>query len=173
VRPEADRERIQRLLKTLGRRVRAQHTLYLAGGASAVIEGFRPSTLDVDLRPEPDSDELMRELARAKDELDINIETASPIDFLPELSGWREHSLHIAMHGNLEVRHMDFRLQALAKLERASEQDLNDVRDMLARRLVTREELAEGFEQMRPRLFRYLAVDADALARRVARFTGH
>jgi hypothetical protein len=59
VRAPADAERIERLLKALGRRIVADHTVYLAGGASAVIEGWRNSTLDVDLRPEPDSDELL------------------------------------------------------------------------------------------------------------------
>lgn len=49
-------------------------TLYLAGGATAVIEGWRPTTIDVDLRLEPDTDALMRRIVTAKSELDINVE---------------------------------------------------------------------------------------------------
>ena len=56
------------------------------------MEGWRQSTVDVDLRIEPDSDALLRRLAELKDELDLNIELASPPDFVPELSGWRERS---------------------------------------------------------------------------------
>lgn len=171
VRADADLGRIERLLAQLGRRVTAPHTLYLAGGASAVIEGFRASTLDVDLRPEPDSDELLRALSELKQILDINVETASPLDFLPELDGWRERSPYIARHGSVDVRHMDFRLQALAKLERASAHDLDDVRAMLARGLVSRAELSAGLDEMLPRLFRYVAVDEESFAQRVARFT--
>lgn len=52
--------------------------LYLVGGSSAVFVGWRPSTRGVDVRPEPDSDELLRALNDVKHELDINVELASP-----------------------------------------------------------------------------------------------
>lgn len=171
MRSDTDRDALDALIGALARRVRAPHTLYLVGGASAVIEGFRASTLDVDVRPEPDSDELLRALSVLKDELDINIETTSPLDFLPELPGWRERSPHITHAGAIEVRHMDFRLQALAKLERGSEQDLADVSQMLARGLVDRPGLAAAFTLMRPGLFRFPAVDEPTFARRVAEHT--
>jgi hypothetical protein len=65
----------------------------------------------------------------------------------------------------LHARHLDFRLQALAKLERGLETDLDDVRAMLDRDLVTAPELHEAFAAMRASLFRFPAVD-------VARFEG-
>jgi hypothetical protein len=170
VRATAERERIERLLVALGRRVRGEHTLYLAGGSSAVIEGWRQSTIDVDLRPEPDSDELLRALSALKDELDVNVETASPLDFLPPLAGWREHSPYVASYGSVHVRHMDFRLQALAKLERASEQDLEDVSAMLHRGLVTTEQLIASLAEMEPSFYRFPALDGAGFTRRVRRF---
>lgn len=72
MRPEVDGARVEQLLAALGRRVRAPHTLYLIGGSSAVLVGCRASTRDIDLRPEPGSDELLRALRDLKDTLDLN-----------------------------------------------------------------------------------------------------
>jgi hypothetical protein len=57
-----------------------------------VLEGWRASTIDVDVRFEPESDTLLRELVTLKERLGINIELASLPDFIPELPGWRERS---------------------------------------------------------------------------------
>jgi hypothetical protein len=167
MRRRADRARIQRLFDTLGRRLRQPHILYLAGGASAVLVGWRDTTIDVVLRPEPDSDDLLRAVAELKDRLDVNIELASPLDFLPELSGWRERSPTVSYHGPVHVRHLDFRLQGLAKLERGFEQDIADVRAMLDQRLVTAAELRDGLDELRGELYRFPAADAQALERRL------
>jgi hypothetical protein len=170
VRARADRERIEKLLRSLGRAVSSAHVIYLAGGASAVIDGWRESTLDVDLRPEPDSDQLLRAVAELKDELDINVELASPLDFLPELAGWRERSPYVAQYGQIVVRHMDFRLQALSKLERASEQDLADARAIVERGLATPAQLDEALAEIQTGLFRFPAVDRDSFTARVRAF---
>ena len=167
MRPDVDRERVLELLAALGRRLRHPHTVYLVGGSSAVLVGWRPSTRDVDVRPEPDSDEVLRVLHELKESLDINIELASPLDFLPELDGWRDRSPYVGTWGRLQARHLDFRLQALAKLERGLDTDLADVRTMLERGLVDSRGLHAGFEAMRPRLFRFPTVDAARFARRL------
>lgn len=172
MRPDVDRARVLELLTELGRRVRADHTLYLVGGSSAVVVGWRASTRDVDMRPEPDSDELLRTLHDLKRELDINIELASPLDFLPELDGWRDRSPYLGSWGSLHVRHLDFRLQALAKLERGLDTDLDDVREMLARELVTAADLHAGFAAMEDFLFRFPAVDAARFGQRVTDVAG-
>lgn len=167
MRPEADRARIRRLLAALGRRLREPHTVYLVGGTTAVVEGWRATTVDIDLRPEPDSDELLRALAELKERLDVNVELASPLDFLPDLPDWRDRSPWVERHHRLEVRHLDLRLQALAKLERGFETDLLDVRAMLDRELVAPAELRTSLDAMQDRLFRFPAVDASGLARRL------
>lgn len=172
MRPDVDRGRVEELLAALGRRVRAPHTLYLIGGSSAVLVGWRASTRDVDIRPEPDSDELLRALSSLKDELDINIELASPLDFLPELEAWRDRSPHVGTWGSVHVRHLDFRLQALAKIERGLDTDLEDVRAMLARDLVSATALRAGFDDMRAGLFRFPAVDVPRFERSLADVAG-
>jgi hypothetical protein len=167
MRPDVDRDRVLELLAALGRRLRHAHTVYLVGGSSAVLVGWRASTRDVDVRPEPDSDELLRLLSEFKESLDINIELASPLDFLPELDGWRDRSPYVGSWGSLQVRHLDFRLQALAKLERGLDTDLADVGAMLERDLVDTEDLRAGFAAMQASLFRFPAVDVARFARRL------
>ena len=63
------------------------------------------STVDVDLRLEPDSDELLRRISTVKDELGVNVELASPPDFIPELPGWRERSPFVFQAESVVVRH--------------------------------------------------------------------
>lgn len=172
MRPEVDRDRVLALLAALGNRLRAPHTLYLVGGSSAVLIGWRASTRDVDVRPEPDSDELLHIVADLKHALDINIELASPLDFLPALDRWRDRSPFVDSWGPLQVRHLDFRLQALAKLERGLDTDLDDVRAMLARDLVSAAELHDGFAAMRAGLFRFPAVDVGRFESRLTDVVG-
>ncbi len=89
----------------------------------------------------------------------MSIELASPPDFIPELPGWRERSPFLFREGGVEVHHFDFYSQALAKLERGFDQDLDDVREMISRGLVEIERLLEYYEAIEPELFRYPAID--------------
>jgi hypothetical protein len=141
--------------------------MYLTGGATAVLEGWRPSTIDVDLRLEPESDALMRELVTLKERLGINVEFASPPDFIPELPGWRERSPLVFREGNVDVHHFDPYSQALSKIERGFAHDLLDVQQMLAVGMVDPDRLAELYEAIEPELFRYPAVDPPAFRRRL------
>ena len=173
MRPNADDERIRAFLSALGRAADKPVRVYLVGGATAVLEGWRRSTIDVDLRIEPDTDDaLLRRLTALKEELDINIELASPPDFIPELPGWRERSPHLLNEGLLEVRHFDPYSQALSKIERGFEQDLEDVNAMLDGGLVERPRLLELFEAIEDRLFRYPAIDAAGFRDKVLAVTG-
>jgi hypothetical protein len=59
--------------------------MYLTGGATAVLEGWRESTVDIDVRIEPDSDAALTKIRDLKEQLSLNVELASPLDFLPAL----------------------------------------------------------------------------------------
>jgi len=163
VRRDADADAVRRFARELGRATSTPARLYLVGGASAVIEGWRASTLDIDLRLEPDDDELLRELPRLKERLDVNIELASPLDFLPPLPGWRERSPFLFREGRIDVHHFDFASQALAKLERGFAQDVADVAAMIAAQLVEPARLLTLFEGIEDELFRFPAVDPGSL----------
>jgi hypothetical protein len=167
MRPPVDRERLQALTEKLGRTAPVRTIVYLTGGATAVLEGWRNSTIDVDVRFEPDSDPLLRALPAIKEELQINIELASPPDFIPELPGWRERSLLVLETGNVQVRNFDPYSQALSKIERGFSQDLEDVSQMLDSGLVRPDRLRELYAQIEPQLYRYPAIDPAAFRRKL------
>lgn len=123
MRDAADAERIASLARELGRAVAPGTRMYLTGGATAVLEGWRESTADIDVRFEPDSDAALSRIAELKEELSVNVELASPLDFLPALNGWQERSRFRLREGNLEVFDFDPYSQALSKLERGFEVD--------------------------------------------------
>lgn len=141
--------------------------MYLTGGATAVLEGWRPSTVDVDVRFEPDSDEALRAISDLKERLQVNVELASPLDFLPPLAGWRERSRFRFRAGNLEVFDFDPYSQALSKLERGFELDLQDVAEMVRTEQVNPMRLLELFGAIEEELFRFPAVDPTRLRRAV------
>jgi hypothetical protein len=167
MRPPVDVARIREFAHRLGRVAPGRVRIYVTGGATAVLEGWRASTIDVDVRFEPESDVMLRELAALKDRLGINVELASPPDFIPELPGWRDRSPLVFRDGNVDLHHFDPYSQALSKIERGFIHDLNDVEAMLDRGLVDRDRLRELYEAIEPQLFRYPAIDAPAFRRKV------
>ncbi len=172
MRERADSERIRRFLRELGRRARVDGRIYLTGGATAVLEGWRLSTIDVDLRFEPDDDALLRALPELKELLDLNVELASPPDFIPELPGWRERSPFVVREGALDVHHFDPYSQALSKIERGFEHDLSDVGEMVRRGLVDPALALELFQAVAPDVYRYPAIDPRAFQGKVEEFFG-
>ena len=141
--------------------------MYLTGGATAVLEGWRPTTVEVDVRFEEDSDDVLRHIPALKERLGVNVELASPLDFIPELPGWRERSRFVMSEGKLEVFHFDPYSQALSKLERAFDQDLADVDDLIRGGFVERDHLLELFQAIEPDLYRFPAIDPSAFRSRV------
>ena len=165
----AEPERIKRFMRALGAASGGDAHVFFTGGVSAVLMGWRRSTIDVDLSIVPDRDEVLRLLPALKEQLEINIELASPAQFLPELPGWQDRSPFIAREGRVSFHHYDFYSQALAKIERDHPMDRVDVHEMLARGLVEPMKLRDLFEAIVPRLYRYPAVDPAALRRAVDR----
>lgn len=172
MRPPVDRERIQAFARALARDAPNDTKLYLTGGASAVLRGWRAATLDIDIRFEPEADELLLAIARLKDELDVNVELASPPDFIPEVAGWRDRSPFVLREGRIDVHHFDFYSQALSKIERGFAQDLEDVDAMLRDGLVERDRLRQLFAQAELSLFRYPAIDPSSFRAKVERALG-
>jgi Nucleotidyltransferase of unknown function (DUF6036) len=172
VREPADGERIRRLAEELGRRAPGGTKLYLTGGATAVLEGWRPSTVDVDIRIEPESDDVLRALSELKNTLNVNVELASPGDFLPELPGWRERSRFRFRAGSLDVFDFDLYSQALSKIERGFDLDLQDVEAMLSGGLVEPDRLLELFAEIEDELYRFPALDPPSLRTKLERTLG-
>lgn len=163
MRNAADPKRIALLARELGRVVEPGTRLYLTGGATAVLEGWRDSTVDIDIRLEPDSDAAFRQISRLKEELALNVELASPLDFLPPLEGWRDRSFFRFRDGNLEVFDFDPYSQALSKLQRGFDLDLDDVHNMIRAGKVQPPKLLQLYEGIESELFRFPAVDSNNL----------
>ncbi len=170
MRSESDKARIESFMIALGERVRGPGRIYLAGGATALLMGWRKTTIDVDIKPDPEPAGLFEALAIIKDELDINVELASPDDFIPAISGWRERSLFIARHGLIEFFHYDPYGQALSKLQRRHDRDMVDARALLEKGLIDLHRLKEMFSAIEKELIRYPAVDPDSFRRSVMEF---
>ncbi|MCW5550821.1 MAG: hypothetical protein KIS67_01515 [Verrucomicrobiae bacterium] len=161
---------LQQFMRELGAAARSPGKVYFTGGATALLLGFREQTVDVDLKLEPEPQGAFEAIARLKNKLDLNVELASPDDFIPPSRSWRERSRPIAAHGAVEFFHYDFSLQALAKLERGHAQDLEDVASFLRGGYVTAAELRAVFAEIEPQLLRYPAVDPQRFRQRVETF---
>lgn len=118
MREPLDAHRLRRFMRRLGESGGAAR-VYLTGGATAVLRGWRPSTIDIDLVLVPDDDVLLRAIQELKEELHLNVEIAGPSHFLPELPGWEERSQHLATEGKVHFYEYDLYSQVLAKIERA------------------------------------------------------
>jgi hypothetical protein len=164
----ADAGRIQSFMRALGQVAAAPGRVIFTGGATAVLLGWRPSTIDIDIKLVPDQDAVLRAIPALKESLDINVELASPDDFIPVREGWADRSPFVAQQGRLSFHHFELVSQALAKVERGHAQDLTDVRTMLERGLISAEQLRTEFDAIVPRLYKYPAIDPIAFARAVA-----
>ncbi|MBC6433366.1 hypothetical protein FM036_22755 [Nostoc sp. HG1] len=54
MRPNVDSQKIERLMQALGREAQGSGCIYFTGGASALLIGWHSSTIDVDIRLDPE-----------------------------------------------------------------------------------------------------------------------
>ncbi|MEG3899369.1 MULTISPECIES: DUF6036 family nucleotidyltransferase [unclassified Microcoleus] len=170
MRPNVDSQKIERLMQVLGREAQGSGCIYFTGGASALLIGWRSSTVDIDIRLDPEPPGIFQAIANIKQELNINIELASPQDFLPPLPGWRDRSIFIGKHGQISFYHYDFTAQALSKLSRGFDRDIKDVQAMYEQKLFSLEELHDNFEAIAPELIRFPSLNPDVLRSKVENF---
>lgn len=154
-------------MEVFARRVQGSARIYFTGGITAVLMGWREMTIDIDLKAEPEPQNFYPALQSIKEELLVNLELASPDQFLPELPNWRERSLYIYSRGEIHFFHYDPYAQILSKLERFHLKDQKDIQDFLNSGLVSPIRLKELFEVIEPELIRYPSVDAKVLRQRV------
>lgn len=167
MRSPTTKDGIEQFMRRLGAAVRSEGCVYFTGGVSAVLKGWREMTIDVDLKAEPEPRGFFEALPKLKDDLDINVELASPDQFVPALPGWQDRCQFIARYGKLNFYHYDFYGQALAKIERDHPRDRRDVASMVHDQLVQPDRLLELFTQIEPKLIRFPAINAASLRERV------
>lgn len=167
MREVADRARVEAFLQALAREATTATEVFLVGGTSAVLVGWRESTIDIDLVIRPESDAMLRAIPSLKERLNVNVELASPDQFMPVPLGWEERSPVVTRIGLVTIRHYDFVAQALAKIERGHGRDLADVDAMLARGLISGSEVRAMFARIEPELYRFPAIDPPSFRRAV------
>lgn len=79
--------KVRLLMRHIGEQATAPGRVYLVGGSSAVLVGWRETTVDVDLKLDPEPGGVFAVIACAKEELHMNVELAAPDEFIPPLPG--------------------------------------------------------------------------------------
>ena len=154
-RDDATRGSIDAFLHELGRRFTGRGALYLAGGSMLVYQGFRPRTLDIDYRIElsaGDDTQFIQALRATQRVVQLNVEPASPADFIPLPAGWRERSRFLVQEGGITVYAFDPLSTALAKIERGQERDIDDVLALCRSGVLNADQIAQGFEEISVRI---------------------
>lgn len=113
----ADAERIRLFMRAFGAEADAETRAYFTDGATPILLGWRRTTIDIDIKIVPERDHLLRSLPHIKEQLRVNVELASPVDFVPVPPGWEDRSRFEAQEGHVAYYHFDLYAQALAKVE--------------------------------------------------------
>ena len=113
-----------------GRRFR----VFVVGGGTAVAQGWRESTIDVDLYAADDA--VFVDIQRIKESEQINVEFARPEHFVPPLAGAEGRHIFIATFGAVSFFHYDPYSQMLSKVVRGFRRDLDDARHFIDAGLV-------------------------------------
>ena len=154
-RESIDRQRIRQFLDELSKRFRRPVRIYLVGGSTLVYEELRDQTLDIDLAidvaPE-DHGVLMSAIRELKETLSVNVEEASPADFIPLPAGHDLRHIFVARFGEIDVFHFDPYSTALSKIERGQTQDFEDVLALLESETIAWDRLVECYAEIRPRI---------------------
>ncbi len=165
-----DRPKLEEFMKRIGALSKSPGVIYFTGGSTALLLGIREQTIDIDVKLDPEPQGAFQAIAELKESLGVNVELAAPDQFIPPLPGWRERSVPIMTTGKVEFRHYDFYSQALSKIERGYDQDLSDARSLVVKGLVDPVQLSLLFDQIRPDLIKYPALDPADLELKVSRF---
>jgi hypothetical protein len=161
-----DSVRLKSFMKGLGALLAHEARIFLRGGASAILTGWRTETESIDLTIVPDR-ELARILPRLEKDFQVGIGLAYPDQFIPIVPGWEERSPVIGSEGRVTFHHFDYYAQALEKLERNLDRDREDVVTMVRRGLILPHTALSLFHELEPNLAFHPAVDATAFRRNV------
>jgi hypothetical protein len=154
MRPNVGREQIESFLKNLGRTFRKPGRLYLVGGAALVHMGLRSGTtqdIDVEVRA-ANEDKMLESIRQLKDTMNINIEIASPGDFIPLPKQWEMNAKYVGRYGTVDVFYFDFYSIALSKIQRGNTRDINDVKLLLQEKVITLQGLDDAYNEILPQV---------------------
>ncbi len=137
---------IERFLVEVGR-TRQPGRLYLVGGAALVHAGIRSGqTLDIQITSDPTN--LTAQIAQLKQRLNMNIEFASPGDFMPLPAQWEARSQFIKRYDQVDAFYFDWYGTALSKAQRANPQDIVDMQLLIRKGFIDVVELDGAYQDV-------------------------
>lgn len=152
MRQRVGQQEIERFLVQVGR-TRQPGRLYLTGGAALVHRGIRPGqTLDIDIQITVDPANLTAQIAQLKQKMNINVEFASPGDFIPLPTQWEARSEFIKRYDQVDVFYFDWYSIALSKMQRANRQDVVDVQLLVRQGFIDLNELDALYQNVLNRI---------------------
>lgn len=136
VRGSLTRKGVHDLMRELARSAprRGTFRVYFVGGATAVLSGWRASTIDADLYAAKEA--IFHDIQNIKERLQLNIEFVRPEDFVPALAGTDDRHVFIETIGNVSFYHYDPYAQLLSKVVRGFTRDLQDAKSFVDSGLV-------------------------------------
>jgi hypothetical protein len=161
------RDRLRALMRELARTApgRRSYRVYLVGGGTAVLAGWRESSVDADLFS--DRDEIFHDIQNIKERLNVNVEFVQPEHFVPPLSGSSRRHVPIESIGKVSFYHYDPYAQILSKIVRGFERDMDDARQFVESGMVEAgklralvEEIPESAYSRYPNLSRAAVLEA-------------
>jgi len=148
---------------------RGTYRVFLVGGGTAVLEGWRVSTIDADLYS--DREEIFRDIQRIKERLQLNIEFARPEDFVPALAGSEDRHVFIETIAKVSFYHYDPYAQLLSKVVRGFNRDMQDAERFLASGMVDGERFRSLVREVPDSAYaRYPALSRQAVLEAVEEF---
>src|SRR4029078_3860711 len=103
---------ITHVMKGLGSVLAHETRIYVLGGASGVLSGWRESTGALDITAVPDR-EIARILTRLTQDAGVDVLLRAPDQFIPPLPGWEERSPLIGQDRRATFLHTDISSQDL------------------------------------------------------------
>lgn len=172
MRSSVDRRAIEAFLQQLGRAYRKPGRLYLVGGAALVHANIRSGfTQYIDIQVAASNEgELIVAIQRLIQQMQINIEFASPKDFIPLPLQWESHAQFVGRYGSIDVFYFDFYSIALSKMERGNTRDIEDVKLLVQQKRITLPELDRAYQEVLAQLGkgRYPKITPERFAARYA-----
>ena len=108
--------------------------VFLLGGGTAVLAGWRASSIDADLFAEDES--VFRDIQAIQERLDLNVEFVRPEHSVPSLRGSESRHVFIQTVGRVSFHHYDPYAQVLSKVVRGFDRDLEDARHCVSSGMV-------------------------------------
>jgi len=136
MRGELTGEALRGLMREIARRAPGgrSYRIFLVGGGTAVLAGWRSSTIDADLHA--DDEAVFRDIQDIKERLQVNVELARPEDFVPALAGTEARHVLIETIGRVSFYCYDPYAQLLSKVVRGFRKDMLDAQSFITSGMV-------------------------------------